>query len=223
MLFGFQYHDGRNVETETLDAENKQHYRKLTPVIILKITVKVFNNVTLIISQVMLPPWRYKSIRLSVQWSVYVWRFLENQNYNTCNSNNTYTRENMDTRWKGFQRGQMYFFRHFVVFLSALFAFQEEVNASITHVLDGLHNGVYRPHINRTFYLDQIDEAHRLVDNEEVLGDVVLTKVHRDNYIHLTNCENRASGLPLYRPVTYINDDPLNCTPPTHKVIWEDF
>uniref|UniRef100_A0A8D9EFJ7 Quinone oxidoreductase n=1 Tax=Cacopsylla melanoneura TaxID=428564 RepID=A0A8D9EFJ7_9HEMI len=93
-----------------------------------------------------------------------------------------------------------------------------EHNESMQHILHGFNSGQYRPYVNKTFYLDQIDEAHREVDDPDVIGDVVLTKVHRDDYIHLSNCENRVAGHNLSRPVTLLGTINWSDTPPNLKI-----
>lgn len=93
----------------------------------------------------------------------------------------------------------------------------EDCNSSLHHVLQYLHKGIYRPHINKTFYMDLIGDAHREVDNPEVIGDMVLTQVHRDQYIHLSNCEHFGSHN-ISRPITYIGTINYSDPTPTMKI-----
>ncbi|KAI5701294.1 hypothetical protein M8J76_011736 [Diaphorina citri] len=93
----------------------------------------------------------------------------------------------------------------------------EDCKASVDHIVKGLHEGLYRPHINKTFYLDQVIEAHQEMEDPDILGDFVLSKVHLDAYIHLSNCDQFGKK-DAPRPVTYVGTINFSDPTPTLKI-----
>jgi NADPH:quinone reductase-like Zn-dependent oxidoreductase len=50
----------------------------------------------------------------------------------------------------------------------------EKVAAWTREIMQGVHEGWIRPHVDRTFAFDQVQEAHRYIEGRKNIGKVVL-------------------------------------------------